>query len=78
LASAAVFFITGRDESQRAATARNLADVGSLGYAGLIMELVGAHYDSAADFKAPQREAQGYTIIASTYCPTRSIGCPDG
>jgi acid phosphatase len=65
---AAVFFITGRDESQRTATERNLADVGYLGYAGLIMEPVGAHYDSAADFKAPQRariEAQGYTIIAN-------------
>jgi hypothetical protein len=65
---AAVFFITGRDESQRTATERNLADVGYLGYAGLIMEPVGAQYDSAADFKAPQRahiEAQGYTIIAN-------------
>ena len=65
---AAIFFITGRDESQRAATERNLADVGYPGYAGLIMEPVGAHYDSAADFKAPQRahiEAQGYTIIAN-------------
>jgi putative acid phosphatase of HAD superfamily subfamily IIIB len=64
----AVFFITGRDESQRAATERNLADVGYTGYARLIMEPVGAHYDSAADFKAPQRahiEAQGYTIIAN-------------
>jgi hypothetical protein len=32
------------------------------------MEPVGAHFDSAADFKAPQRakiEQQGYTIIAN-------------
>jgi acid phosphatase len=32
------------------------------------MEPAGAHYDSAADFKAPQRariEGQGYTIIAN-------------
>jgi acid phosphatase len=65
---AAVFFITGRDESQRAATDRNLAAVGYTGYTRLIMEPVGAHYASAADFKAPQRaaiEGQGYTIIAN-------------
>jgi acid phosphatase len=65
---ASVFFITGRDESQRVATERNLADVGYTGYERLIMEPTGAHYVSAADFKAPQRaqiEAQGYTIIAN-------------
>jgi acid phosphatase len=65
---AAVFFITGRGESQRAATERNLADVGYTGYTGLIMEPAGSHFDSAADFKAPQRaqiEQQGYTIIAN-------------
>lgn len=65
---AAVFFITGRDESQRVATERNLADVGYSGFRQLIMEPVGAQFDSAADFKAPQRaelEAQGYTIIAN-------------
>lgn len=65
---AAIFFITGRAESQRAATERNLADVGYNGYARLIMEPNGAHYVSAADFKAPQRRAienEGYTIIAN-------------
>ena len=65
---AAVFFITGRDESQRAATERNLARVGYTGYRGLIMEPVDVQFDSAADFKAPQRamiEGQGYTIIAN-------------
>lgn len=65
---AAIFFITGRDESQRAATERNLADAGYTGYTGLLMEPTGAHYVSAADFKAPQRaqiEQQGYTIIAN-------------
>jgi len=64
----AIFFITGRDESQRAATERNLHDAGYLGYERLIMEPTGAHYVSAADFKAPQRaqiEAQGHTIIAN-------------
>lgn len=65
---AAAFFITGRHESQRAATERNLAAAGYTGYAGLFMEPAGAHYSSAADFKAPQRaqiEAEGYTIIAN-------------
>jgi predicted secreted acid phosphatase len=65
---AAIFFITGRDETQRAATERNLQAVGYTGYTRLIMEPIGAHYVSAADFKAPQRqqiEQQGYTIIAN-------------
>jgi acid phosphatase len=65
---AAIFFITGRDETQRAATERNLQAVGYTGYTQLIMEPPGAHFVSAADFKAPQRahiEQQGYTIIAN-------------
>ena len=65
---AAMFFITGRDETQRAATERNLQAVGYTGYTQLIMEPPGAHYVSAADFKAPQREQieqRGYTIIAN-------------
>jgi predicted secreted acid phosphatase len=64
----AVFFITGRDESQRAATEKNLAAAGYRGYRELYMEAAGSHYASAADFKAPQRakiEAQGFTIIAN-------------
>jgi acid phosphatase len=65
---AAIFFITGRDETQRAATERNLQAVGYTGYTQLIMEPPGAHYVSATDFKAPQRERieqRGYTIIAN-------------
>lgn len=65
---AAIFFITGRDETQRTATERNLQAVGYTGYTQLIMEPPGAHYVSAADFKAPQRaqiEQRGYTIIAN-------------
>jgi predicted secreted acid phosphatase len=65
---AAIFFITGRDETQRAATERNLQAAGYTDYTQLIMEPPGAHYVSAADFKAPQRaqiEQQGYTIIAN-------------
>src|SRR3954464_9575894 len=41
---AAVFFITGRDETQRAATERNLQWVGYTGYTQLVMEPTGAHY----------------------------------
>lgn len=65
---AAVFFITGRQESWRAATEQNLQAVGYTGYERLIMEPTGTHYVSAADFKTPQRaaiEAEGYTIIAN-------------
>jgi predicted secreted acid phosphatase len=65
---ATIFFITGRDETQRAATERNLNAVGYTGYAQLIMEPAGAQYVSAADFKAPQRQhiaQRGYTIIAN-------------
>jgi predicted secreted acid phosphatase len=64
----AVFFITGRPESQRAATEQNLRNVGYDDYAALRMVPEGAHYASAAAFKAPGRaaiEAEGYTIIAN-------------
>ena len=63
-----VFFITGRPESQRAATERNLLDVGYGGFAKLYLVPEGAHFASAADFKAPIRaqiEQAGYTIIAN-------------
>ncbi len=62
----AVFFITGRPENQRRATERNLAAVGFKGYDKLYMVPNGAHFTSAADFKAPVRaeiEQRGYTII---------------
>jgi predicted secreted acid phosphatase len=65
---AEVFFISGRDESQRAATERNLQAAGYDGYRGLILTPRGSHYTSAADFKAPQRaaiEQAGYTIVAN-------------
>ena len=63
-----VFFITGRPESQRAATERNLAAAGYKGYQKLYMVPDGAHFPSAADFKAPIRaeiERAGYKIIAN-------------
>jgi predicted secreted acid phosphatase len=63
-----VFFITGRHEDEREATARNLAGAGYRDWAGLAMRPAGSTTPSAADFKAPERariEAQGYTIIAN-------------
>jgi predicted secreted acid phosphatase len=67
-ANVAVFFITGRPESQRAATERNLRAAGYGGYVSLFMVPNDAHYASAADFKTPVRiqiERLGYTIIAN-------------
>jgi acid phosphatase len=64
----AVFFITGRPESQRAATERNLSAVGYSGYAKAYFVPDGSHFSTAADFKAPIRaqiEQMGYTIIAN-------------
>ncbi|WP_336485969.1 HAD family acid phosphatase [Methylobacterium nigriterrae] len=65
----AVFFITGRDEPQRAATERNLSREGFTEYVRLEMVPFDApRYASAADFKAPRRaaiEAEGYRIIAN-------------
>jgi predicted secreted acid phosphatase len=64
----AVFFITGRPESQRAATERNLREAGYGGFAGLDMVPDGERYAHAADFKAPRRAAiedAGYTIVAN-------------
>jgi len=64
----AVFFITGRDEGERAATIRNLHRAGYRGWTKLIMKPLGLKVKSAADFKAPERAkiaAMGYTIIAN-------------
>ncbi len=63
-----VFFITGRPESQRNATERNLIAAGYRGYAKLYMVPNGAHFTSAAQFKTPFREKieqAGFTIIAN-------------
>jgi predicted secreted acid phosphatase len=64
----AVFFITGRPESQRLATEHNLGAAGYDVYQQLIMPRDGARFASAADFKAPRRaaiEQAGFTIIAN-------------
>jgi len=63
-----VFFITGRPESQRAATEKNLKDAGYEGYERLHMVPDDAKFGSATDFKAPVRaeiERAGYKIIAN-------------
>jgi predicted secreted acid phosphatase len=67
-AGVAVFFITGRPESQRAATERNLRAVGYKDYAKLFMVPNSARFASAVDFKMPVRiqiEQLGFTIIAN-------------
>jgi acid phosphatase len=63
-----VFFISGRPESQRAATERNLKAVGYEAYAHVYLTPDGAHYTTLVEFKAPTRRqiaALGYTIIAN-------------
>jgi acid phosphatase len=63
-----VFFITGRNESERAATEANLHKAGYDNWNALVMRPAGTSTRSAADFKAPERAkiaAQGFTIIAN-------------
>jgi predicted secreted acid phosphatase len=64
----AVFFISGRPESQREATERNLRAAGYVGYQRLILVPEGARFASAAAFKAPARaglEQEGYALVAN-------------
>jgi predicted secreted acid phosphatase len=64
----AVFFITGRYETERGVTEQNLRKVGYDGWAGLAMRPTGSPSTPAAAFKAPERakiQAQGFTIIAN-------------
>ncbi len=63
-----VFFISGRPESERAATERNLKAAGYAGYEQTFFTPNGAHFASLVDFKAPTRQkiaAMGYAIIAN-------------
>jgi acid phosphatase len=64
----AVFFITGRHESEqvRNATAKNLESAGYAGWAGLVLRPASDHSASVVGFKSGERgkiAAQGYTII---------------
>lgn len=64
----AVFFITGRREPMRAATARNLAQAGFHGYQKLYLKPVGYHKKSAEPYKVALRrkiEREGYDIIVN-------------
>ena len=66
----AVFFITGRHESQelREATEKNLKAAGYEGWAGLTLRPASAHNMTVAGYKSGEREkiaAKGYTIIAN-------------
>ena len=63
-----IFFITGRNDSLRAATEANLHMAGYDGWSGLIMRPAGTSTASASDYKAPERAkiaAKGFTIIAN-------------
>ena len=63
-----VFFLTGRDETVRAATEKNLAAAGYANWKEAILRPAHSKTPSAADYKAPQRariEKMGYTIIAN-------------
>ena len=67
-AGVTVFFITGRDESLREATEKNLREAGYTGWEQVVMRPRGTTTPSAADFKVPARkviEDRGYTIIAN-------------
>ena len=62
----AVFFITGRKESEREATVKNLEAVGYRDWDGLVLRGSQHEHDSAVSYKSAERrkiEEQGYHII---------------
>ena len=64
----AVFFITGRPERTRAATEKNLRDVGYTEWDNAYLKPADLKVASAADYKAPIRcelQSQGYTIVVN-------------
>lgn len=64
----AVFFITGRYEHQRAATAKNLAQAGFSGYQKLYLKPENYHSKSVEPYKVTLRrkiEKEGYDIIVN-------------
>jgi len=63
-----VFFVTGRNESERAATQKNLIQAGYTNWSGLYLRPVENSPPSIIPFKSKAREKiskQGYTVIAS-------------
>lgn len=64
----AVFFITGRTQSQSQATEENLRKAGYDGWAAITYVADGTSYSFAASYKSAARKAiaeQGYTIVLS-------------
>jgi predicted secreted acid phosphatase len=64
----AIFFVTARNDEQRAVTEANLRKVGYEGWNELIMQLPNSHASSIESYKAAQRariEAKGFRIIAN-------------
>ncbi|MBM3462941.1 MAG: acid phosphatase [Armatimonadetes bacterium] len=64
----AVFFITGRKESLRAATEKNLENAGYNGYTALHLEPEAYKDESVIGFKSSTRrdiQAKGYTILVN-------------
>lgn len=62
----AVFFITGRKESQRAATEQNLRSQGYTGWQGLTLRAVGQEKEPTIQYKSQARSAvvkAGYTLV---------------
>lgn len=62
----ALFFVTGREESARAGTEKNLRAVGYPAWERLYLRPEGSRTASAADYKTPLRaeiERQGYRIV---------------
>lgn len=67
-ADAEVFFITGRPESQRAATARNLEAAGFHGWKRLDLRSAAEHDTPTSEYKSSRRRkivADGYRLILS-------------
>jgi predicted secreted acid phosphatase len=61
-----VFFITGRPESQRAATEANLKAAGYADWKGLALKQPGVTYASTSAYKAGERQKivdSGYTLL---------------
>lgn len=62
----AVFFVSGREENERASTIRNLIKAGYKNWKGMYLKPVGAKFASISDFKAAQRAKitkLGYNVI---------------
>ena len=67
----AVFFVTGRKDTLRNTTAKNLKKSGFSGWKALFCKPSDYHLKTAANFKTAARESiekQGYDIILTWVC----------